>query len=261
MGDVMPIGPLEWALVVDRHKVLFGNKNRDMQSLRRKFNALAGTTPPTGDAVIPPIVQKAKDVQRAIEIKMDSGGVGIQDLGIDGGGVGFDGDGGVALEGDVDPGLDGDAETEEEEDEAAEEAAGVGANLANEFGINEEQLCNELRRTPVDDNSVRRTPIELNNQQQGVLQQQVFRPVRQQNNIPPALNQCLMVPQVPQQQQQPIEPYQALLAAGGVARPPFVARRSAGKLSAEDYYQQMLLSRMERQEMEEQERERRRIER
>jgi hypothetical protein len=94
-----------------------------------------------------------------------------------------------------------------------------------------------------------------------VLQQQVFRPVRQQNNIPPALNQCLMVPQVPQQQQQPIEPYQALLAAGGVARPPFVARRSAGKLSAEDYYQQMLLSRMERQEMEEQERERRRIER
>jgi hypothetical protein len=80
-------------------------------------NALAGTTPPTGDAVIPPIVQKAKDVQRAIKIKMDSGGVGIQDLGIDGGGVGFDGD--------VDPGLDGDAETEEEEDEAAEEAAGV----------------------------------------------------------------------------------------------------------------------------------------
>jgi hypothetical protein len=75
MGDVMPIGPLEWALVVDRHKVLFGNKNRDMQSLWRKFNALAGTTPPTGDAVIPPIVQKAKDVQQAIEIKMDSGGL------------------------------------------------------------------------------------------------------------------------------------------------------------------------------------------
>jgi len=73
LGDVMPIGPLEWALVVDHHKVLFGNKNRDMQSLQRKFNALAGTTPSTGDAVIPPLVQKAKDVQRAIEIKMDSG--------------------------------------------------------------------------------------------------------------------------------------------------------------------------------------------
>jgi len=38
MGDVMPIGPLEWALVVDRDKVLFGNKDRDMQSLRLKFN-------------------------------------------------------------------------------------------------------------------------------------------------------------------------------------------------------------------------------
>jgi hypothetical protein len=110
--------------------------------------------PSTGDAVIPPIVQKAKDVQWAIEIKMDFGGVGIQDLGIDGGGVGFDGDGGVGFDRDVDPGLDGDAESEEEEDEAAEEAAGVGANLVNEFGINKEQLHNELRRTPVDDNTV-----------------------------------------------------------------------------------------------------------
>jgi hypothetical protein len=159
MGDDMPIGPLEWALVVDRHKVLFGNKNRDMLSLRHKFNALAGTTPPTGDAVIPPLVQKVKDAQRAIKIKMDSGGVGIQDLGIDGGGVGF--------EGDVGPGLDGDVESEEEDNEAAEEAAGVGANLVNEFGINKEQLHNELHHTPVDDNTVRRTPTEHNNQQQG----------------------------------------------------------------------------------------------
>jgi hypothetical protein len=217
LGDVMPIGPLEWALVVDHHKVLFGNKNRDMQSLQRKFNALAGTTPSTGDAVIPPLVQKAKDVQRAIEIKMDSGWVGIQDLGIDGGGVGFDGDGGVGFEGDVGlglddnggAGLDGDIESEEEVNEAVEGAAGVGANLVNEFGINEEQLHNELHCTPVDANTVQHTPTEHNNQQQGVLQQQVFRPVRQQNNIPPALNQCLMVPQVPQQQQQPVAPYQA----------------------------------------------------
>jgi hypothetical protein len=34
-------------------------------------------------------------VQRAIEIKMDSRGVSIQDLGIDGGGVGLEGDGGA----------------------------------------------------------------------------------------------------------------------------------------------------------------------
>jgi hypothetical protein len=70
-----------------------------------------------------------------------------------------------------------------------------------------------------------------------------------------------VVPQVPQQQQQPLALYQALLGAGGIARPPFVSSRSAGKLSAEDYYQQMLLSHMERQEMEEQERERHCIER
>ena len=139
-------------------------------------------------------------------------------------------------------GLDGDIESEEEVNEAVEGAAGVGANLVNEFGINEEQLHNELHRTPVDANTVQHTPTEHNNQQQGVLLQQAFRPVRLQNNQPPALNQRLPVPQVPQQQQQPIAPYQALLAAGGVARPPFVASRSAGKLSAEDYYQQMLLS-------------------
>jgi hypothetical protein len=193
---------------------------------------------------------------------MDSRGVHIQDLGIDGGGGGFDGDVGTGLDENGAFGLDRDEDSEEEEDDAAEEAAGVGANLVNEFGINKEQLCNELRHTPVDANSVRRTPITKHNiQQQGVLQQQAFCPVRQQNNLPPALNQCLMVPQVPQQQQQPIAPYQALFAAAGVARPPFVASRSAGKLSAEDYYQQMLLSRMEMQEMEEQEQERRRIER
>jgi hypothetical protein len=191
---------------------------------------------------------------------MDSGGVQIQDLGIDGGGAGYDGDGGIGYDGDGGTGfeengaggLDVDMESEEEDNDAAEEAAGVGANLVNEFGINEEQLHNELHCTPVDSNSVQCTPTEHNNQQQGMLQQQAFRPVRQQNNIPPALHQHLMVPQVPQQQQQPIAPYQALLAAGGVARPPFVASCSAGKLTAENYYQQMLLSRMERQEMEEQ---------
>jgi len=159
MGDVMPIGPLESALDVDHHKVLFGNKNRDMQSLWRKFNTLAGTTSPTGDVVIPSLVQKAKDVQRAIEIKMDSRGVHIQDLGIDGGGVGSDGDIGTGLDENGAGGLDRDEDSEEEEEDAAEEAAGVGANLVNEFGINEEQLHNELHHNPVDANSVQCTPI------------------------------------------------------------------------------------------------------
>jgi hypothetical protein len=118
-----------------------------------QFNALAGTMPSTGDAVIPPLMQKAKDIQQAIEIKMDSRGVQIQDLGIDGGGVGYDGDGGTGFEENGAGGLDVDVESEEEDDDAAEEAAGVAANLVNEFGIYE-QLHNELRHTPVDANSV-----------------------------------------------------------------------------------------------------------
>jgi hypothetical protein len=164
-----------------------------------------------------------------IEIKMDSRGVHIQDLGIDGGGGGFDGDVRTGLDENGAFGLDRDEDSEEEEDDAAEEAAGVGANLVNEFGINKEQLCNELRHTPVDANSVRRTPITKHNiQQQGVLQQQAFRPVRQQNNLPPALNQRLMVPQVPQQQEQPIAPYQAHFAAAVV---PVALRTTTSKCS------------------------------
>jgi len=66
--------------------------------------------------------------------------------------------------------------------------------------------------------------------------------------------------QVPQQQQS-LPPYQALLAAGGVALPPFVSYWSAGKLTAEDFYQQMLITWLERQEMEDEEREWHQIER
>jgi hypothetical protein len=105
-------------------------------------------------------VQKAKDMQHAIKIKMDSGGVTIQDLGIDGGGVGFDGYGGVGFEGDGGAGFDGyggagfEEESDEDDVEAGEEVAAVGANLVNKFGINEEQLCNELCHTPVDANNV-----------------------------------------------------------------------------------------------------------
>jgi hypothetical protein len=245
MGEIMPIdGHLEWAAVIDRHKVLFGIKNRDMQSLHHKFNNLARMTPPTGDANIPPL-----DVQHAIKIKMDSGRVTFHDLGTD---VCDGGDGGG--------GLDGDLELDEDCVEAGDEAVAAGANLVNEFGINEEQLCNDLCHTPVDGINIHHTWTELNNQQQGVMQQQVFHAFVRNNNLPPALNQHLALPQVPHQQQ-PLAPYQALLAAGGVACPPFVSNQSAGKLMAEDYNQQMLFTWLKRQEMEEQEREWRCIER
>jgi hypothetical protein len=49
----------------------------------------------------------------------------------------------------------------EEEDEVD---GGVGANLVNESGINEDQLCNELCCTPVKINNIYDTPMEHNNQ-------------------------------------------------------------------------------------------------
>ncbi len=73
-------------------------------------------------------------MQRAVVFKMFSGRVTFQDLGIDTsvGGGGLDGDGGN---------LDGELESEEDKDEVD---GGVGTNLVHVFGINEDQLHNQL---------------------------------------------------------------------------------------------------------------------
>jgi hypothetical protein len=65
---------------------------------------------------------------------------------------------------------------------------------------------------------------------------------------------------VPQTSAVAVALYQAHLATGSMTRPTFAANHSGGKFSAEDYYQQMIMSRMERQEIEEQEQEHRRAE-
>jgi len=54
MGKVVPIGPLEWGAVAERHRELFGAKNHDIMSLPPKFNPIANTVPPTGNPNIPP---------------------------------------------------------------------------------------------------------------------------------------------------------------------------------------------------------------
>jgi len=204
MGKVVPIGPLEWGVVVERHRELFGAKNRDVMSLRRKFNAISNTVHPTGDPNVPAYIQLAKDIMRAIEVRMDSGDVVAGDLGIDG----------------VD-----DFSEEEEEPPAGEE----NNNLLEE--LNGDDPVGELR----------------NNQQPegGQLCNTLLC-----NDLPVGLNNRIMVPQMPAVA---VAPYQAYLATGSMNRPPFVANRSAGKFSAEDSYQQMFMSRMERQEIEEQE--------
>jgi hypothetical protein len=53
MGKVVPIGPLEWGVVAERHRELFGSKNCNVMSLQHKFNVIANTVPPTGDWGLP----------------------------------------------------------------------------------------------------------------------------------------------------------------------------------------------------------------
>jgi len=64
---------------------LFANRNRDVTSLHRKFNADVNTTPPTGDPENPAYIQKAKDIQQAMEVKMDSGPLTANALAVEGG--------------------------------------------------------------------------------------------------------------------------------------------------------------------------------
>jgi hypothetical protein len=82
MGEVVPIGPLEWDEGAERHCELFGAKNCDVMSLWHKFNAIANRVPPTSDPNIPAYIQLARDIMQAIEVRMDSGDVVAGDLGI-----------------------------------------------------------------------------------------------------------------------------------------------------------------------------------
>ncbi len=92
-------------------KSCFGAKNRDVTSLQHKFISIANITLPTGDPNIPGYVLLAKDVMRAIEIKMDSGEIGNGDLRSEG-------------------------MAEFEEDTRGED----GSNLLEESQVNEEEL-------------------------------------------------------------------------------------------------------------------------
>jgi len=191
--------------VAERHRELFGAKNHDVKSLWCKFNAIANMVPPTGDPNIPAYIQLAKDIMRAIKVRMDSGDVVAGDLGIEG----------------VD-----DFEEEEEEPAAGDDAN----NLLEEF--NGDDLVGELPNNQQPEGAQLRNHLLC-------------------NDLPVGLNNRIMVPKMPAVA---VAPYQPYLATGSVTRPPFVANCSAGKFSAEDYYQQMM------QEIEEQGREHHRAE-
>ena len=79
MEDNLPIGPQEWDDVTEAHADRFLLKNRDSQSLRRKFNELVNSKKPTGDPNCPPHIRRAKMIQRQIITKSDSGGGSLND--------------------------------------------------------------------------------------------------------------------------------------------------------------------------------------
>ena len=72
IDEVVPIGPQEWENALHKHQALFPDTDRDVASIRRKFNKLQSTRIPTGDPNCPPLVRQAKRIQRNIEEKMDA---------------------------------------------------------------------------------------------------------------------------------------------------------------------------------------------
>jgi hypothetical protein len=72
MEDHLPIGPQEWEDVTEAHNDRFPMKNRDKDSLRRKFNEFVNSKKPTGDPQCPPHIRKAKLIARMIIAKSDS---------------------------------------------------------------------------------------------------------------------------------------------------------------------------------------------
>ena len=79
MEDNLPIGPQEWEDMTEAHNSNFLQKNRDSQSLRRKFNEFVNSKKPTGDPHCPPHIRRAKLIQRMIISKSDSGGGMLND--------------------------------------------------------------------------------------------------------------------------------------------------------------------------------------
>jgi hypothetical protein len=91
--DILPIGPQEWDDVSEAHTDRFPLKNRDTISLRRKFNEFVNSKKPTGDPNCPPHIKRAKDIQRMIIAKSDSGSGMLNDDEI-----GFDDEEATAIE-------------------------------------------------------------------------------------------------------------------------------------------------------------------
>ena len=71
LKSVLPLGPDDWALVVDRHSVMF--PGRDRISISRKYNILHRKSIPTGDPLCPPEVRLAKNIKYLMGNKAEVG--------------------------------------------------------------------------------------------------------------------------------------------------------------------------------------------
>ncbi len=78
--EVLPRSPNEWEEVSRRHVENY--PGRTLDSIRRKFNALANHKKPTGDPHCPPTVRRAKRIFALIRERMDISD-GEDDLGPD----------------------------------------------------------------------------------------------------------------------------------------------------------------------------------
>ena len=108
--DVQPISMNEWETVRLRHQLAFPDQDRLAAALRRKFNSLFKTAPPTGNPSCPDYIREAYRVRRMIVDKTE----------------GSDGGSDIDPDGDLfgDGLLDSEDEDRDEvgDDEAAEEA-------------------------------------------------------------------------------------------------------------------------------------------
>jgi hypothetical protein len=71
IGDVLPIGQMEWDQVTSQHSIKFGNTNRTKETIKRKFQLLYLSKPPTGNPNIPEEIKRAKEIYNDIKEKVD----------------------------------------------------------------------------------------------------------------------------------------------------------------------------------------------
>lgn len=72
--EVEPCGCDEWNEISLKYNANFGGRsgeNRSGDDLKNKFKALKNAKKPTGDPTCPPDVRRAKNIQKAIEGRMD----------------------------------------------------------------------------------------------------------------------------------------------------------------------------------------------